>query len=160
MATAFGDATFGDAAFGDLFPGSLGSSVVGAAWSFILALLIGATLWPKLAEAKCDLYVLMVQASLEESAAIAKVVREPKVVEKKSFRQRVRKAMENFETQEHDLQAVTFFCWLKCKIQKRKYYSVLLEELNTEGDRFKIEKVLVKKQEGKSAVKKKSPKRA
>ena len=91
---------------------------------------------------------------------IAKVVREPKVVEKKSFRQRVRKAMENFETQEHDLQAVTFFCWLKCKIQKRTYYSVLLEELNTEGDRFKIEKVLVKKQEGKSAVKKKSPKRA
>lgn len=63
---------------------------------------------------------------------IAQVVRVPQIAESKAFRLKVRMAMENFETQEHDLQAVTFFCWLKCKIQNRKYYEVLVEELNNE----------------------------
>ena len=69
---------------------------------------------------------------------IAKVIYNPDVVLEKSFRKKVAKAMENFELKEYDLQSVTFFCWLKCKIQKRNYYEVLLEELNTEGKRFDI----------------------
>lgn len=39
-----------DAVFGELFPGSLTASFLGAAWAFLLAFLLGAALWPRLAE--------------------------------------------------------------------------------------------------------------
>lgn len=68
---------------------------------------------------------------------IGKVVRNPKCTNEKSFRRGVREALETWELHSYDLQSVTFFCWLKCKIQQRDYYEVLLEELNSMEEKGK-----------------------
>ncbi len=61
---------------------------------------------------------------------IGKVVRNPEVVGTTRFRDAVKMSLSAFEQQKHDLQAVTFFIWLRAKIQGRDYYELLVEELN------------------------------
>lgn len=76
---------------------------------------------------------------------VSKVVRNPTIVKTKAFRKLVAIAMTEFEDQEHDIQAVMFFCWLKSKIHERDYYEVLLEELNPGGEKKLPENISSKK---------------
>lgn len=60
---------------------------------------------------------------------IGKILRNPDVVGTASFRTQVKTVVQNWEFDMGDLQAVTFFCWLKSKLHGKDYYELLLEEV-------------------------------
>jgi len=67
---------------------------------------------------------------------IGKVALNSDVVKSKQFRLRVKSAAESWTQLKSDIQAVTFFCWLKAKIQGREYYEVLVKELNADENKI------------------------
>ncbi len=60
---------------------------------------------------------------------IRRVISEPLVVTSKEFSDEVERANMGLPEDREDIQAITFFCWLKSKMLKRKYYEVLLEAI-------------------------------
>lgn len=55
---------------------------------------------------------------------------QPQVASTKAFRDRVENSFVFIEAEREDIQAMTFFGWLKGKMTNRKYYDVLLELVN------------------------------
>lgn len=60
---------------------------------------------------------------------ISKMIEDPKIVEKPAFKDTVMQSIAGFGDMKDDIQAITFFCWLRSKMTKRPYYKVLLEEM-------------------------------
>ncbi len=59
-----------------------------------------------------------------------KVMGDPNIIDEPAFRNKVRDMIGHWELDISDLQAVTFFCWLKSKLHKLPYYELLIEEVN------------------------------
>ncbi len=58
---------------------------------------------------------------------IKRVITDPMAVTSKEFAEQVKQANMGLPEDREDIQAITFFCWLKSKMLRRKYYAVLLE---------------------------------
>ncbi|MFN6946346.1 MAG: hypothetical protein ACK4ND_15465 [Cytophagaceae bacterium] len=69
---------------------------------------------------RVETYLLLVKA-LNNNPSIASTA---------EFRKRVEDAFEYVSMEEEDLQATTAFCWIKAKIQNKKYYDVLVHTVN------------------------------
>jgi hypothetical protein len=52
------------------------------------------------------------------------------VVDSPAFHQEVNAARRSWPKGKEDIHAISFFCWLKCKMLGRKYYEVLIERVN------------------------------
>lgn len=66
-------------------------------------------------------------------AFIKRLVNEPEIIGSKSFAEEVRNAQLAWSEEKEDLQAITFFAWLKARMKKRNYYETLVEVMKT-GD--------------------------
>ncbi len=62
---------------------------------------------------------------------VAKLNRQPYLATSKEFREEVNNSFVFIETEKEDIQAMTFYAWLKGKMERRKYYEVLLELVAT-----------------------------
>ncbi len=60
---------------------------------------------------------------------IRKVITEPWMVTTPEFAEQVKEARMGLPQDKEDIQAITFFCWLKSKMLGRKYYEVLVETI-------------------------------
>jgi hypothetical protein len=60
---------------------------------------------------------------------IRKVVQEPWIVTTEAFAEQVKEARMGLPQDKEDIQAISFFCWLKSKMLKRKYYDVLVQTM-------------------------------
>lgn len=60
---------------------------------------------------------------------IQRMIAEPWIVETRDFSEEVKNASLGLPGNQEDIQAITFFCWLKSKMVRRKYYDVLLEAM-------------------------------
>ncbi|MBL4654308.1 MAG: hypothetical protein JKY33_00610 [Bacteroidia bacterium] len=58
---------------------------------------------------------------------VKKINNNPQIANDPKFHDRVEQSFEFVETEFEDLQAIGFYAWLKAKMQKRKYYDVLLD---------------------------------
>jgi len=61
---------------------------------------------------------------------IRKLIQEPTEISKSEFSRTVDEANLALPGDREDIQAITFFCWLKSKMIRRPYYEVLLEAVN------------------------------
>lgn len=61
---------------------------------------------------------------------IRRVILDPDIVTTPEFAEEVKQARMGLPVEREDIQAITFFCWLKSKMQKREYYEVLLEAMS------------------------------
>ncbi len=61
---------------------------------------------------------------------VGKMIANPDVINTDKFQAEVNAARKSWPKDKEDIHAITFFCWLKCKILKRDYYPVLLERVN------------------------------
>lgn len=52
---------------------------------------------------------------------------DPRLLSDKSFEQKIIASLTTIPEAQEDLQAMSFYSWLKAKLQKRPYYEVLLE---------------------------------
>lgn len=57
------------------------------------------------------------------------MIHDPKSVITEAFREQVKASQLAWPQKKEDVQAITFFCWLKSKMENRRYYNVLLERL-------------------------------
>ncbi|MFN0033390.1 MAG: hypothetical protein ACKVOR_14605 [Flavobacteriales bacterium] len=64
---------------------------------------------------------------------IKKIINDPQIVTTKAFAEQVKAARLALPGEREDLQAITFFAWLKSKMLKRNYYQTLVEVIRT-GD--------------------------
>ncbi len=64
---------------------------------------------------------------------IKKMVNDPQIITTTAFAEQVKSAQLALPEEQEDLQAITFFAWLKSKMMKRNYYLTLLEVIRT-GD--------------------------
>ena len=60
---------------------------------------------------------------------IKQIIDQPSDVHSKAFFEKVENSFEWIEIEQEDLQAVSYYAWLKSKMQKREFYDVLLELL-------------------------------
>ena len=58
---------------------------------------------------------------------IRELISDPNAISKPEFAKKVDEANLALPGDREDIQAITFFCWLKSKMVKRPYYEVLLE---------------------------------
>jgi len=69
---------------------------------------------------------------------IGKIIENSAVATSKEFAAQIKEAADKgWPGERNDIQAITFFCWIKCKMEKRDYYSVLVEW--TESARIVVE---------------------
>jgi len=61
---------------------------------------------------------------------VRKLILDPTIATTKEFAPEVEGARMGWPSEKEDIQAITFFCWLKSKMSGRKYYDVLLEAIN------------------------------
>ncbi|MDZ4823212.1 MAG: hypothetical protein SH856_07120 [Flavobacteriales bacterium] len=61
---------------------------------------------------------------------IRSLINEPEIIHTKIFSQRVEQANIILPGDSEDIQAITFFCWLKSKMVRKNYYEVLMEVLS------------------------------
>jgi hypothetical protein len=62
---------------------------------------------------------------------IKRLVNQPEIISSKSFAEEVINAQLAWPEEKEDLQAITFFAWLKAKMKKRNYYETLVEVMKT-----------------------------
>lgn len=62
---------------------------------------------------------------------IKKIINNPNIVKDKDFADSVISTMVTMPSEQEDLQAMTFYSWLKSKIQNKPFYAVLLDVVNT-----------------------------
>lgn len=62
---------------------------------------------------------------------IKRVIHSPTTIPTPQFAEEVVEARMGWEEHREDIQAITFFCWLKSKMLKRPYYEVLIETMHT-----------------------------
>lgn len=58
------------------------------------------------------------------------MLKNPQLVTEPQFKDQVKNSRLAWPGQKEDVQAITFFCWLKSKMEKRDYYEVLLERMS------------------------------
>jgi len=58
---------------------------------------------------------------------LKKLLDDPYLLEQPYFTELIEKELEFVPMEQEDLQSISFYAWLKARIQKRKYYDVLLE---------------------------------
>lgn len=59
---------------------------------------------------------------------IGQIIQNPAIAETEEFLSQIKEAAaKGWPGERNDIQAITFFCWIKCKIEKRDYYEVLVE---------------------------------
>ena len=61
---------------------------------------------------------------------VRELIEFPESVSKKAFFQKVEEAFEYLPMEQENIQEVNFYAWLKSKMVKKNYYSVLLELMN------------------------------
>ena len=61
---------------------------------------------------------------------VKEVVLDPTVLKSASFKEKVDASFEWLPIEEEDIQAMSFYAWLKSKMQRRPFYDVLLEILD------------------------------
>ena len=62
---------------------------------------------------------------------IKRLVNQPEIISSQSFAEEVINAQLAWPEEKEDLQAITFFAWLKAKMKKRNYYETLVEVMKT-----------------------------
>ncbi|MFM9985381.1 MAG: hypothetical protein ACKVOK_09135 [Flavobacteriales bacterium] len=62
---------------------------------------------------------------------IKRLVNQPEIISSKAFAEEVINAQLAWPEEKEDLQAITFFAWLKAKMKKRNYYETLVEVMKT-----------------------------
>ncbi len=62
---------------------------------------------------------------------IKKLINQPQIIRTKEFAEQVKAAQLALPEEKEDLQAITFFAWLKAKMQNKNYYQTLLEVMRT-----------------------------
>ncbi len=62
---------------------------------------------------------------------IKRIVNDPSIIASKEFAEHVKAAQMALPEEKEDLQAITFFAWLKARMKKRNYYETLLEVMRT-----------------------------
>jgi hypothetical protein len=62
---------------------------------------------------------------------IKKLINQPAIIRTKEFAEQVKAAQMALPEEKEDLQAITFFAWLKAKMQNKNYYQTLLEVMRT-----------------------------
>jgi len=65
---------------------------------------------------------------------VRKLNNDPAIATTKEFYSLVEKSFEFIEAEKEDIQAISFYGWLKAKMQRRKYYEVLLELVRQKGN--------------------------
>jgi hypothetical protein len=60
---------------------------------------------------------------------IRRMITNPELVATPAFAEEVKEASLGWPGEKEDIQAITFFCWLKSKMLRRNYYEVLLEAM-------------------------------
>lgn len=60
---------------------------------------------------------------------ISKMIEDPQSVQTPAFQEMVMQTIAKFGDMRGDIQAITFFCWLRSKMSTRPYYKVLLEHM-------------------------------
>ncbi len=60
---------------------------------------------------------------------IRRIITNPELVTTPAFAEEVKEASLGWPGEKEDIQAITFFCWLKSKMLRRNYYEVLLEAM-------------------------------
>ncbi|MBN4072892.1 hypothetical protein JYT74_02510 [Crocinitomix catalasitica] len=58
---------------------------------------------------------------------IKKMIQEPFVINSPDFAEQIEQSFEWIDKEEEDLQAMTYYAWLKSKVQKRGFYETMLE---------------------------------
>ena len=61
---------------------------------------------------------------------VKKLNNQPNIATSKEFKEEVKKSFYFIEAEKEDIQAMSFYGWLKAKVENRKYYEVLLELVN------------------------------
>jgi hypothetical protein len=64
---------------------------------------------------------------------IKRIIKDPHVVTGEAFHRLVESSFEWVPLEQEDIQAVSFYAWLKSKMQRKNYYSVLIELVKTES---------------------------
>lgn len=64
-------------------------------------------------------------------AFIKQLVSHPEIITSQSFANEVRDAQMAWPEEKEDLQAITFFAWLKARMKKRNYYETLVEVMRS-----------------------------
>jgi hypothetical protein len=57
------------------------------------------------------------------------IIKNPEKVSQPEYLEHVDQTLDRWPIQREDIQAMAFYCWLKSKMQKRKYYEVLIEAM-------------------------------
>lgn len=57
-------------------------------------------------------------------------IEKPEFVSSEEYKNHVQDTLERWPLDSEDIQAMAFFCWLKAKMLKKKYYQVLVETVN------------------------------
>lgn len=88
----------------------------------------------KMCDQVSERYQKMLGQSIYQRAQIflgfvRRLLKNPEEVSTPEFMQEVKNAQLAWPGDKEDVQAITFFCWLRAKMQKRKYYDVLLERM-------------------------------
>ncbi len=75
-----------------------------------------------------DLFSIPVYKRVQVFLALVKKLNEhPEIATTKAFKEEVERSFTFIEAEREDIQAMTFYGWLKGKMENRKYYEVLLE---------------------------------
>ncbi|MDB4534187.1 hypothetical protein N9242_04880, partial [Vicingaceae bacterium] len=65
---------------------------------------------------------------------IKKIISNPHIIKDKAFIDKVVSSMVIKPSEQEDLQAMTFYSWLKSKMQNKPFYDVLLDVVNTSSE--------------------------
>ena len=68
-----------------------------------------------------------------------KTIEKPELIRSQEFAMEVRALSDSWPAERRDLQAITFFCWLKSKVKNVKYYVVLQDWMEKEREMMKGE---------------------
>lgn len=96
-------------------------------------------LMTKMYQQLCKKYKGMLDTDPYRNAALfvklcGRVFHDPNVIDDDDFRGEVREVIKDWEFDVGDIQAVTFFCWLKSKLHKVPYYDLLLTEASRQQE--------------------------
>jgi tetratricopeptide (TPR) repeat protein len=61
---------------------------------------------------------------------ISRLAKDPHIVNRPEFKEMVKNSHLSWPNYKEDVQAITFFCWLRSKMENRPYYEVLLDRLS------------------------------
>jgi hypothetical protein len=65
---------------------------------------------------------------------IEQFIDKPYLVTTSEFDEYLNHILDRWPKEQEDLQAMTFYCWLKSKMLKKDYYTVLVETVNTNDE--------------------------